>query len=313
MKPRLLLPSAIVVSSLLIHHAHATNDAPPLKSDQILKELEMLEARHKATLRASKTQALAKLQAAAQSGPAAVRLYTKAVEEIQFDGRVVKGQAFQDWQEKNAEILGSREMEIAAQLHIRYLILGLQRGETENGEDFVNPSLTYLRELEDFLLDQSKKPPLPQDTRKLLESPAGDGLISKMMFLGPWLPKNNWEAVPGNFTGILDKNIRPHLLKTKSPFLAQTWDMQIKFEGSRAENGRIDNEIENFNTVKAPALRFAKADARYQIGQRNIAANEILSLIRNNPAHPDFEKWIARLREILSKPDDAQPTEAGQS
>ena len=313
MKFAVSLACTLFFSALFFHQAHALTDAPALKTDQILKELDQLELKRKAALRSSKAQALAKLQAASQSGPAAVRLYTDAVEKIQFDGRQQKGKTFQEWQDKNAELLGSREMESAAALQVRYLILSIQRGEAEKGDALVNPSLAYLRDLEKFLLEQSKKGPLPPDAKKLLDSSINDCLIAKSIFLTPLLPKATWESNPGNFAGILEKNIRPHLIELKSPYLIQTWDMQIKFEEERIANGRVDNEIETFKMSTAPTLRFARANARYQIGQINIAANEILSLIRNNPAHPDFDKWTARLREILSKANENEAGEASQS
>lgn len=308
----LCLTSAVFFYALFFDQAVASMDAPALKIDQILKELDLLELKRKAALRSSKTQAMSKLQAASQSGPAAIRLYEDAVEKIQFDGRLQKGQTFQDWQEKNADLLGSREMESAATLQIRYLILSIQRGEAEKGDALVNPSLAYLRDLEKFLLEQSKKGPLPPDAKKLLDSPINDSLIAKSMFLSPLLPKTNWENNPGHFAGILEKNIRPHLIESKSPSLIQTWDLQIKFEEERIANGRVDNEIETFRMITEPTLQFARANARYQIGQINIAANEILSLIRNNPAHPDFDKWTARLREILSKANENEAEKATQ-
>jgi hypothetical protein len=307
------LTFALFFSAFFLHHLHASKDSPPLKADQILKELELLEVKRKSTLRASKAQALSKLQAASQSGPAAVRLYTEAVKAIQFDGRLQKKQTIQDWKEKNADLLDSREMEMAAVLHIRYLILSIQRSEAEKADAMVNPSLAYLRDLEKFLLEQSKKGPLPQDAQKLLGSPINDSLIAKSMLIQGLLPKTNWESNPGNFVGILEKNIRPHLLESKSPSLIQTWDMQIQFDEERIANGRVDNELENFQTNTAPSLYFARANARYQIGQVNMASNEILSLIRNNPAHPDFDKWIARLREILSQANESQGDESEQS
>jgi predicted Zn-dependent protease len=312
MKFPVSLTSALFFSALFFHQAHASTDAPALKIDQILKELDQLELKRKAALRSSKAQALSKLQAASQSGPAAVNLYTDAVEKIQFDGRLQKGQTFQEWEEKNAVLLSSREMESAAALQVRYLILSIQRGEAEKGDALVNPSLAYLRDLEKFLLEQSKKGPLPQDAKKLLDSSINDSLIAKAMFLAPLLPKTNWENNPGNFSGIMEKNIRPHLIESKNPYLIQTWDMQLKFEEERIANGRVDNEIETFKMSTAPTLRFARANARFQIGQSNIAANEILSLIRSNPAHPDFDKWTARLREILSKPNENEPAQAEQ-
>lgn len=313
MKFLFALTCAFFLSALFFDQANASTDAPALKTDQILKELDLLELKRKAALRSSKAQALSKLQAASQSGPAAVRLYEDAVEKIQFDGRFQKGQTFQDWQKKNADLLSSREMTSAAALQVRYLILSIQRGDAEKGDSLVNPSLVYLRDLEQFLLEQSKKGPLPPEARKLMDSPVHESLIAKSMLLSPLLPKTNWENNPGNFAGILEKNIRPHLIESKSPSLIQTWDMQIKFEEERIANGRVDNEMETFKMITAPTLRFSRANARYQIGQINMAANEILSLIRNNPAHPDFDKWTARLREIISGAKEDDSAEPGQS
>ena len=120
----------------------AERDTAPINSEQILKEVEQLEVKQKSRLLESKTQMLNILQNSLKSGPAASRLYEDAVEATQFNGRKDKSQAFSDWKKKNADLLRSQEMQTALALHLRYLVLSLDRAASEKEIDFVNPSLS---------------------------------------------------------------------------------------------------------------------------------------------------------------------------
>ena len=284
--------------------ALAQRETSPLNAELILKEIDQLEKKQKESYRAEKAHAIATLTRAAESSTAANNLYEDAIEQIQFNGQKGKTQAFLEWKKKNTEVLRSREMETALRLHLRYLILSLQRADSEKPGDFVNPSLEYAMDIQKWLLDQARgNSNLPQEIKSLIDRSINESVFTKSMFLTAWLPKGkNWELSPGNLEGILEKNVRPLLREEKSPQLIETWDLLMKFQADRTTMGRLEFSAETYNTVTQPRLLLSRANDMILIGQKNQGCTEILKLIRTYPQHPDFSQWVTQLREILKRP-----------
>lgn len=282
---------------------YAERDAAPINTEQILKEVDQLEAKQKDQLLESKNEMVNTLQNAFKSGPAASRLYEKAVESTQFKGLKDKSQAFLDWKKKNEALLRSQEMETVLQLHLRYLVLSLHRANAENDSDLVNPSLTYINDLSKTLSNQAKGIRFPPEAKVLLDQPLTDSIFTKWMLLGPYLPKeNDWELNPGNIDGIFEKNIRQPLRKASSPLLVGTWDLQIKIQADRITLGRLDYEADKFYTVTQPSTLFSRANDMILVGLKNKGCSEILQLLRSHPEHPDFPQWAEKIRQVLSSP-----------
>jgi hypothetical protein len=282
---------------------YAERDAAPINTEQILQEVEQLEAKQKDRLLASKTQMVNILQNSLKSGPAASRLYEDAVEATQFNGLKDKSQAFSDWKKKNADLLRSQEMQTALELHLRYLVLSLHRADSGKPNDFVNPSLSYINDVSKMLLDQAKGISFPPEAKGLLDRSLADSIFAKWMLLGPWLPKaNDWELNPGNIDGIFEKNIRQSLRKENSPLLVGTWDLQIKIQADRITLGRLDYEADKFHMVTQPRMLFSRANDMTLVGLKSKGCAEILQLLRSHPEHPDFPQWAKTIRQVLSPP-----------
>jgi len=297
-----LSPSFVTLFFLTVLTTFAqSSDFDSNKAAQILQELDQLETKQKEILRSSRMKDITILQGALHNSSSATRLYENAVEKLQFQGLKGEAQAFDDWKKKNANLLGSKEMESALRLHLRYLVLSLERGGAEKGEDFANPSLAYAVELESALLDQAKPGNLPPEVKSLLERSLAESIFTKSMDLSNWLPKDkDWEMKPGDFNGILEKNVRPFFRALKNPLLVQTWDMQMKFQAQRITRGRLDHEADSYNSITLPKVVFSRANDMLILGQNDQGCTEILQLIRTHPAHQDFPQWVSRVREILN-------------
>jgi len=303
-----------LIGLCLLPAALAQRDSTTLNADLILQEVDQLEKKQKESYRAEKAHAIATLTRAAESSSAANNLYEEAIEQIQFNGQKGKTQAFLEWRKKNMDMLHSREMETALRLHLRYLILSLQRADSEKAGDFVNPSLEYAMDVQKWLLDQARGNfNLPLEVKSLLDRSITESVFCKSMFLIALLPKSkNWELTPGNFEGLLDKNVRPFLREEKSPQLIETWDLQMKFQAERTTLGRLEFSAETYNTVTQPRLLLSRANDMILIGQKNQGCTEILKLLRTYPQHPDFSQWVTRIREIL-KPQTPDSLPAGET
>ncbi len=303
MKPVL----ALLLLTLPLLTARAQQDLPDIDTAQMLRFIEQFEQKQKEAVRSAKAAALNTLQPGISSGAPASGLYEDAVKATQFSGRDGAAKDFADWKKRNAELLRSREMQDALQLHLRYLVLSLQRADTGKDADFSEPSWAYAQDLAATLNRWDKSSNVTREARDILNKPVNQSIFTQWLTLGPWLPQGDWEASSGNLDGILDKNIRPAWRKARNPQLLATWDFQIKFHADRITTDGSNHQAAQFNTTRRPQLLLTRANDLATLGMPNRAATEVFKLIQENPTHPDFDQWVGKLRELLNK---AQPAPA---
>ncbi|MFZ4774970.1 MAG: hypothetical protein ACOYM3_06395, partial [Terrimicrobiaceae bacterium] len=303
--PRLL--TAGVFLSISVLHAQQQDAAPP-NLENLAKEIDGIEQKQKQGKLSEKAALLAQVQAATVSGTAAANFYTQAVEEVQFKGKKDKVEAFTEWKKSHGDMLRSKEMQTALQLHLRYLLLSLQRKDLEKPETQLPALTAYLNELiasDDLFAGQK---PIPDEQKSLLEKPLGQSVFAQWMRMGEWLPdEKSWESKPGDVTGILEKNVRSVLREKKDPQLIQTWDLQMKVEAGRITVGRSEHQAEQFNTVTMPKMLFKRAQDMILVGQPNRGLTEMVTLVRTYPLHPDFASWLGKIRESIKPAAQTSP------
>jgi hypothetical protein len=308
----MIRPLLLVV--LLPLWLHAESDAPPLNAEAVLRELEAIEKKQHESLESAKASVVARLVAGAKGGPSAAALYEDAVEAIRFDGLRDKVPAFVEWKKKNADLLRSSEFQTAAGMHLRYLVLSIQRKDSEKPIEFSAPSLEYARELAAKLLEWDAQGGLPGAGKDLLDKPMAEGVFAKWLQLGPWLPEQDaWEEAAGNVAGILEKNVRGPMRAAGDAGLLATYELQMRFEADRITRGRLEHRAATFNTIERPRLQFARAKDMAALGRRNSAGAELLGIVRSYPQHPDFQTWTQTLRQLLDPPPAAPPASPPES
>jgi len=323
MFPRFLSTGVLLVATLS-RAVSAPQDAAAVNADAILRDLDQIEQQQKQAIRSARITAISQIKAAASNGTAAANLYEKAIEATQFDGIRNKGSSFTDWKSSHADMLRNKEMQTLLLLHLKYLVLSMERKGSDKPELFAPPALSYAVEVAAFdpvLLKQAEA--IKENTGQkediammkevqkmkdeLLTKSLAESVFVKWLRLGSWLPKaDDWELAPGNISGILEKDVRPFLRQTKNPQLIETWEFEMKVLADRITFGRLEHQAEEFNTVTRPRLQFSRASDMVEIGQKNRAATEIYTMIKTYPQHPDFGKWVQSLREML-KPAEPAP------
>jgi hypothetical protein len=322
---RSLLPVVFAASLCAVH---AQQDMPAVNADAILRELDQIESQQKQAVLSARQTAVNQIKAAAGSGATATDLYERAIEATQFEGTKNKGGAYADWKSSKAAMLRTKEAQAALLMHLRYLALSLERKDSDKPELFVTPSLNYVNDLAGadlmFLKQaQSVQQPASSDRDReqqaadreaiklkdeLLNKALTDSIFVKWLRLGPSLPKgDDWELTPGSLSGILEKNVRPVMREAKNPALLPTYELEIKVLADRVTLNRREHEATEFNTVVRPRLQLARANDMAALGQKNRAVTEIYGMVKAYPQHPDFSKWVQRLRELL-KPDAPAPS-----
>ena len=315
----------MVGAVMLCGVACAQQDATPVNADAILRDLDQIEQQQKQVVQAARITAISQIKAAASNGAAATNLYERAIEDTQFDGTRNKGGSFAEWKAAKSDVLRTKEWQAALLMHLRYLVLSLERKASDKPELFAPAALDYAVELstldplflkkQEFIREQKDKKPEDVAVQneavklkdELLNKSLAESLFVKWLRLGSWLPAgDNWELTPGNIPGILEKDVRPFLRKAKNPRLVETWEFEMKVLADRITFGRLEHQAAEFNTVTRPRLQFFRANDMGEVGQKNRAASEIYAMVKTYPQHPDFGKWVQRLRELL-KPAESEP------
>ncbi len=330
--PRLVFPLLLVAPFLL---RAQTAPALPPNAEVMLRDLDAMETQRKSLMLTSWRAALAKVSEGAAQGPAAAAMYRTAVEETRFQGKINQSAAYTEWKNTYEEALKSKEMQAVLLLHLKYLELSMKRTDAEKPELFAPPSLAYAqevaqsdilflkqeREAEQFKMNKDRGQSITardkdaQDVgvkvaafrKELLDKPLTDSVFTKWLRLDQWLPKKDWELVPGNLAGILSKNVRPYLRAAKDPKISDTWIFEMQFLADRVVYGRLQHEAENFDKVTRPVMQFNRANDMIEIGDLKGGAVEIYTLIKTYPQHADFSKWVARLRQVLAPAAAAAP------
>lgn len=319
---RWLLP--VVFAAALVPGYSQQPDAPAVNVDAILRDLDQIELQQKQAVLSARQAAVNQIKAAAGNGATAADLFEKAIEATQFEGTRNKGGAYADWKSSKAELLRAKEVQTALTMHLRYLALSLERKGSDKPELFAPPSVAFVQELAaaDPLFiktAQSVAQPANSDRDReqqaldkeaiklkdeLLNKSLNESIFVKWLRLGSALPKGeDWELTPGNLSGILEKNVRPVLRSAKNPQLFATYELELKVLADRVTASRRDHDATEFNTVTRPRLQLARANDMADLGQKNRAITEIYSMVKTYPQHPDFSKWVQRLRELLAKPE----------
>jgi len=327
--------SVVLLAAAFLPRLALAQDAPAVNADAILHDLDQIEQKQKDAMQSARVNAINQLKAVAANGAAAADLYEKAVEETRFDGSKNKGANYQDWKTNNAPLLRDKLMQTVLMLHLRYLVLSLERGASDKPELFVQPSLAFANDMvaTDALFlkaaqtvaqgrggserdkeEASAMDRVMKEKADLLDKSVADGVFAKWLRLGQWLPSGDkWELSPGKISGILEKNVRPVFRAAKNPQLLDTWTLEMKLLADRASAQHLEHEATEFNTVARPRMQFAMAQDMVLLGQKNRAATEIYTMIKTYPGHPDFSKWVVSLRDLLKTsapaPTPAAPAE----
>ncbi len=306
-----LLATTLVLFLLAISSSAYAQDLPPPNAALLLKELSQIASGTKNKLESRRSAAISQVQSAASSGGSAVDFYLRALEYAKYPDH---HQDFLDWRHKNEELLRSTSFQTAALFQLRYLLLALKRSEQLDAYAQVQESLTYLNDLSTQkslqkielpdnakLKDQSTDRPRAE-ALDLIQHPLPDSEMVKYLQIADLLPDgDDFEEIPGNYQGIMEKNIRVPLRIKKDPRLLSSWDIQISKESAATTATGSAQLAEIFNLTRLPELLFNKALDTAIIGQPNRSLNEVIALIHNYPLNPSVKDWVEYARGELAK------------
>lgn len=285
----------------------------PQNREALLRELDQITKTAETHEQQRRSEAISRIQSAAASPSASVELYLQALDGTKY---LDKHQDFLDWKQKNQDVIRHSSYQNAAQLQLRYLLLGIQRSEKHDAYAQVGETLAYLNNLqslhfldEPFVAPPTQKGYLPQPCPSDKVTKEAIDLMGKSLSGYPvveWLqikdllPEKNFSGAAGDYFGILEKNAKSPLKQKNDPRLPGVWDLQITTAMTQANASKDSQKAITFKTEKLPNLLFGKCADIAVIGQPNRAVNEMVVLIRAYPGNPSVPDWIEAAKQLIT-------------
>lgn len=279
--------------------ARAQQSPPPVDPAAVLATLKDLKTRQTQTVAREKGQVLDSIRAAAADPAKAYEQATLAV-EIQGKG-ANEGTRMVEWRKQNADLLRDRNFLTALRLELTYLALTWQRHMGAKGRDLVPALYDYTAQVNanaDAIA-----------ALKLSNKSLNDSLFVKYFQVGPYingLPE--WENQPFDVDGIFQKTILPALRQDKDPRLLAYWDNKMQTEVARIDQRSNSLAVNRFNNVRRPTMLWNRAEDELLLGDRDRAVADMLAIVKAHTDHPEFDKWVARLTEVVTPKGEAAPS-----
>jgi len=272
------------------------------------------------------------------SSPGAAGNYVlDCMRKVRFEGHPGGNVEFSEWKKKNIGLYSDHDFEQAANLHLRYLALTLKRATLDSAEPVMQETWDYLgllKKSQDVIVGHLRDPAQVKiqvyDEKKrevtgemiaqiddiklanaantrayieeLLNGSVNGGLAAQALKLDKLLQGiSEWEMVPGNFSGIMEQDIRSVLRKTKDPRLVATWDDEIAYLNALTKLKKDEQAESEFEKETYPRLRWKQANDVELVGMPNRALTMRIGLAKQFPEHPDFEQWTSEISSDLKK------------
>ena len=282
-----LLPLLLPVALLRAQQA-----PPPIDSAAVLAALKEIKGKQAQVIAKEKGQVLDSLRAALADP---VKAWEQAVFAVEIQGKGNEGSRIVEWRKQNTDLMRDRAFATALRLQLTYLIMTWQHSMGAKTKDQLPALYDYTNQLTanfDALW-----------SLKMTDKTVNELVFVKYYQIGPYINGlADWETQLFNADAIYNKTILPELRKSKDPRLLAYWDNKIQTEAARFEQKSNGLAVNKFNMIRRPTLLWSRAEDELLLGDQPRAVADMLAIIKSHADHPDFDKWAARLTEVVTPP-----------
>ncbi len=239
---------------------------------------------------------------------AALDLYLKCVELVDFTEQQKKGQDFRDWKRENEARLKNPQFRQALRFQLNWLVLTMRAAARPSEIHNLSPeALDALRAVFANAKDIAAQ-------RDLLNRPVLDSVYAKAYKIGD-LELKNWPTSPLQVTAIFEQIILPPLRKSDSiTALDAAWDARIQMELAKVaefsgpqpeptglQRGEPQSPAEvKFRKEQLPELLWKKQVDLFQCGDQRAAALRMLTHINDHLTSSDVSRWIEQFQQLVA-------------
>jgi len=311
----------------------------PAQTAAILKQLDEIEEKIGLGRSSIFSSALTKFRSAMGSEAAALALYLDCYKLENFERKDLKQSDFMDWRDRNEARLKDGDFGKGLMLQLEYLAMTIQAQGITKQED-MGPVVTALQAFVTKAINavqstmkhtasgavEVKDAPKGANGRRLQGGGGGGqgsslfGMLkqsvkgsefSRAYQLDLHLLRKEWEYAPLNIAGVYESVVFPYYLSVKPAEIPAQWDARINAEMVLEKSVRSETDYTLFYTEEQPRKLWDKNSYLLTNNINAIAAlADMLKIIRENPSHPDAERWLKDFRERVSASSEPVPEPA---
>ena len=283
--------------------------------EALLESLEKLRQTADSKVDARFRLAIAAYREAMVTDDAAVGLYLKCIEKVNFENRQKKDSEFREWKRKEADRLGDPSFRLALRYQLRWLVLTLQAA-SDKAE--VRTLATEAQEIVDSVFRDAEK---LQSQGGLLGQAVTSTVFARAYEIGG-LDNEKWAPSPVQLDQIYEKIIFPvYRFPDRVDSLKAAWNRRILQEGIKisvlaatAEGRRNalstapqSPEEEKFIAETVPELQWQMEMDLFRSGDETAAAMRMFKHIEKYISHRSAREWSEEFSTLL-RPKPATPT-----
>lgn len=280
--------------------------------ETLLDSLEKLRSDANTEVESKYRAAVAAFQGALDSDQAAIDLYEKCVELVEFTQRDRSTKDFREWKKRNAERMDAPGFGLALRYQLRWLLLTIYAATEQDRELLAPKAAEILSSM--FQSAESLKGQQGTLRQNVLSTP-----FAQAYELGG-LEVENWVGSPLQLGDVYEKIILPPLRRPDSTDkLRNAWTNRILYEariidGMHQENGNRngnnqENRIQDFQTIIRPDLIWQMEQDVFKAGDQRGAAKNMLQHLKVYLAHDRARNWEKEFRNLIAPETEAPSVE----
>lgn len=301
---------------------------PSLKADPLsdadrealLENLEKLRDAANERVDARFRTAIAAYRQAMSSNDAAMDLYLKCVEKVDFEDQQRKASDFREWKRREADRLSDAGLRLAMRYQLRWLVLTLQAASEKSDVAALAPEAG---QIVDGIFDQADA---LRGQQGLLRQSVTETIFARAYEISG-IEVEDWPTAPLQLAQVYDKILLPPNRKSdRTDALRATWLKRIQQEGlirqrmaDNDDGGRIgmrdavrSPEYEKFLADTLPELQWQMELDLFRAGDQRAAALRMLQHIEKNVTHARAREWGEQFKALIS-PKPAAPAVVGEA
>ena len=286
--------------------------------NEILRMIDALEKQRLGATSQGAAGLVEQFRNAASSDAAAKDFFYQTKMALDFVGQSQENREFRDWRELFEKSLEAsdqaRIFPAVVRLHLEYLALSITRARAQSPEE-IAPVMVGLEGFASRVAAASAGTQPVGDRgesgrviRELWQEPITSSPFLRVVNAQQFVANiKDWEMLVSNYAGMYEKSLLTFWRAGKNPKAVEYWDIRLSLLDDRLSKTQLSSAQGRIAGVERPALEWSRAEELAQIGQQNRAVLSKIEIMKRNPNHPDFEKWVQNVRNTLKPPAPTPP------
>ncbi|MFC7337354.1 hypothetical protein ACFQY0_09225 [Haloferula chungangensis] len=298
----------VLTCALLSSSAFAQGPLSEPEREALIDKLKALREAAVSNVNTKFSAATAAFKTGMASNSAALDLYLKCVEKVNYEEKNRSSQDFREWKRRNRQI-EDPAFAMALRHQLNWFSLTLRAAAHPGDIDKLAPEASKM--IESLLITAEEVD--SKSARDELRKPVTNTIFAQAYGLGG-LKVEGWPMTPLPVSEVYEKVILPPLRTPKTTeALRAGWINRIKCEdltmmrwsgdGDRAQNDPLSPQYAKFLAETKPQLIWEMEVDVFKAGDQRGAALRMLEHLENNITHHKATEWERTFRELVDPPE----------